>query len=177
VENNRFERLTRSVSSLLSRRNLAGALGLGGITLSVPADAKKKHKHKHKKKKNLKFNDFGCVDVGGKCRGNDANCCSGICQGKKPKNGQKDKSTCVAHNVAGCQADQDGCTEIGTPCGTSGTCVRTTGKASFCALISGGDCGACTKDSECEALVGVGAACVVCAFVCGLDNACMPAAG
>jgi hypothetical protein len=60
----RFDRMTRTFSTVLSRRGLAGALGVAAGTIPGLAAAKKKK---------LKKNAFGCVDVGGKCRGNDAN--------------------------------------------------------------------------------------------------------
>jgi hypothetical protein len=76
MDSHRFDGLTRSVSTLLSRRRLAGALGFGALTFPGLAEARKKHKHKKK----VKFNDLGCVDVGNFCQ-NDDQCCSGICTG------------------------------------------------------------------------------------------------
>jgi hypothetical protein len=162
----RFDHLARSLMNIPSRRgllrSLAGtAIGLAATRLSG-MEAKKKRKNKKPKK--LKLNAFGCVDVGGKCRGNDANCCSGICEGAKPKKGKKDSSTCLAHNAGSCQAGQDVCLGNFAPCGTLGSCLRTTGKASFCGNIS--LCQACTRDTDCEAEFGPGAACGVCTDAC-----------
>src|SRR4051794_8512906 len=120
----RFDGLARSVSTMLSRRTLASALGLGALALPGLAEAKKKHHHKKKKK--VKFNDFGCVDVGRFCKNNDQ-CCSGICEGKK------DKKKCQAHDESTCQAGQDSCAGSPELCTTSaggpGQCVQTTGNA------------------------------------------------
>jgi hypothetical protein len=165
----RFDRLARSFTNASSRRGLlrslaASAIGLAAMRFSGGVEAKKKRKNKIKKPTKLKRNAFGCVDVGGKCRGNSANCCSGICEGEKPKQGKKDTSTCIAHNVGECQADQDVCLGNFAPCGTLGSCLRTTGKASFCGNIS--LCQACTRDTDCEAEFGPGAACGVCADAC-----------
>jgi hypothetical protein len=158
----RFDRFARSLADKPSRRGvlrgLAATMGLAVVHFQSSVEAKTKRK----RKKKLILNAFGCVDVGGKCRGKDANCCSGICQGKKPKKGKKDKSTCVAHNVGECQAGQDFCAGNGVLCGTEAACFRTTGKASFCGALIGGDCRVCSRDSDCEAEFGPGAACVVC---------------
>jgi hypothetical protein len=178
----RFDRLTRSLSRTLPRRRAATLLataGLGVVAGRPPAlDAKKKKK----KKKPLKLNDFGCVNVGGACRGNDANCCSNICEGKKPKKGEKDKSRCVAHDASTCLTGQtrDECgpgedenVSCETSGGTEGVCLTTTGNAPFCASNSG-DCFPCQKDADCIQFCGTGAACVPCALcaLAGLQTAC-----
>jgi hypothetical protein len=125
-----------------------------------------------KRKPKLKRNQFGCVDVGGKCRGKDSNCCSGICDGAKPKKGQKDKSRCRAHDTGtlvgaarGCSAADDSCGPAGnTACTTSlaedGFCHKTTGNAGYCALDA--ECFDCTTDEECVPICGEGAACILC---------------
>ena len=121
-----------------------------------------------KRKKKLKRNEFGCVSVGGKCRGRDKNCCSGICREEKPKKGKKDKSRCVAHDAQGCEAGQiEGfCGGTNVSCttsnGNSGNCNTTTGNAGYCA--DSGDCsaGPCKKDADCIPNFGAGAACVLC---------------
>jgi hypothetical protein len=63
-------------------------LGLGAASFPDVLQAKMK-------RKKLKHNQFGCVEVGNACRGNCANCCSGICQGKKPKKGRKTKAAAL----------------------------------------------------------------------------------
>jgi hypothetical protein len=173
-----FEVAVRQLATRLSRRSLWGVattVALGATTLWHPAgDARKR-----KKAKKLQRNSFGCVDVGDACRGSDANCCSGVCQGKKPKKGEKDKSRCVAHNAGECQADQDVCLSLQEiQCGTNGNCARTTGNASFCADFENSACFDCTKDTDCEADFGAGAACVICAGECELtgNRSCIAAA-
>jgi hypothetical protein len=160
-----FDRLTRSLTDASSRRVLLGglatALSLAALRRPGPATAKKK-----RKKNKIKRNAFGCVDVGQSCRGNDALCCSGICQGKKPKKGKKDKSRCVAHNALDCQAGADSCAGQAVPCGTAGACTITTGAASFCSATGDGACVTCQKDADCEASRGPGAACIVCPGNC-----------
>jgi hypothetical protein len=155
MESDRFDGLTRSVSSLLSRRTLAGALGLGALTLPSLVEAKKKHKHKKKK---VTFNDFGCVDVGKFCK-NSGQCCSGLCEGKKGK------KKCKAHDSSTCQAGQDFCAGLEVVCTTEsgdlGGCAQTTGKAPYCE--ANGDCFDCAKDADCVPICGSGAACIVCA--------------
>jgi hypothetical protein len=170
MDGDRFDRLARVLVGAVSRRALpygfAFTLGLSALARHVRARAKKKRSG---------FNDFGCLDVGKKCRGKNSRCCSNVCQGKKPKQGKKDKSKCVAHSVGGCQPREDSCAGANESCGTGGTCFRTTGKAGFC----GGDiqCMVCRKDSDCHSTLGVGAACVVCESCLAIDGsrtACTP---
>jgi hypothetical protein len=150
----RFDHVTRTFATLLSRRTLAGVLGLGAISLPSLADAKKK---RNKKKRKIKRNSFGCVNVGNVCK-NSGQCCSGICQGKKSK------KKCQAHNTSTCQPGQSicgpnpaGCT---TDTGAPGGCTRTTGSAGYCE--ASGDCFVCQKDADCVPFCGAGAACIVC---------------
>lgn len=156
-----FDSLTRSLAAYRSRRGavrgVAAALGLAATV--VPANAaKKKNRKKVTKPRN---NEFGCLDVGKKCNGKDSKCCSGLCQGKKPKRGKRDKSKCVGHNAGSCLAGFDVCLGVIAQCSTEGFCFQTTGKASFCAGGTG-ICTDCQKDTDCEALgAGPGAACVV----------------
>jgi hypothetical protein len=167
----RLDRLARSLSRTLPRRSVSAlfsAVGLGVFSVR-PADLEAKKK----KKKPLQFNSFGCVDVGGKCRGNDANCCSNICEGKKPKKGEKDKSRCVAHGqstcVAGQREDFCGGDDVGclTDQGLEGRCDTTTGNAGYCTVD--GECSPCKKDKDCQNIaelgpeIGASAACILCA--------------
>jgi hypothetical protein len=171
MDESRFDRVIKTFGRPASRRSAFGilsAFGLaGGAALRILAGVTAKKKRKHKKKdKKPKPNAFGCFNVGQACRGNSANCCSGICEGTKPKKGKTDKSRCVAHNAEDCPAGADACTQDAIACGTGfGRCYQTTGQASFCAGIS--NCAACTKDVDCEALgYGLGAACLACADGC-----------
>jgi hypothetical protein len=80
-----FDTLVRSLVAGSSRRVIARAVGAAlGLSLThalaTVSGAKKKRK---KRKRTLRRNEFGCVNVGDKCRGKGTNCCSGICQGKK----------------------------------------------------------------------------------------------
>jgi hypothetical protein len=164
----RFDEWTRGVMTERTSRRLgvlglaSGAVGLLAERLPDVASAKKRKK---KRKKKLKKNEFGCVDVGGKCRGSDGACCSGVCQGKKPKKGKKDKSVCVDHNVGGCTLDRDICvTGDGqeSACGTAAVCAQTTGKAAFCASQENVDCRICSTDRDCEAQgFPIGSACII----------------
>lgn len=164
-----FDRLARTMRNVSSRRDLVRGLAVAAV-LGARRGPDAEAGSKKKNKKNLNLNSFGCVDVGKPCRGKDARCCSGRCQGKKPKKGEKDKSRCVAHHTGGCQAGQDTCL-VGQdfPCGTDGFCHPTTGKASFCGVYqfeSFNPCTACEKDADCTADFGPGAACIVCPGDC-----------
>jgi hypothetical protein len=165
VNENRFAVVTHSLTSVPSRRDVVrglvgAALGLGVARWPAIVEAKKK-------RKKLERNAFGCVEVGGQCRGKDAACCSGMCQGRKPKKGEKDTSRCVAHDASTCLAGQQeefcgGTTTVSctTSTGASGTCNVTTGKAPYCAYD--GDCIACRKDADCRPGYGPAAACITC---------------
>jgi hypothetical protein len=192
MHTSRLAAMTRSITVLPSRRDVLHGLAGGGLGLALrrtpgAAGAKKNHQHKHKKPK-LERNDFGCVDVGSKCAGNDANCCSGVCEGKKPKKGKKDTSVCVAHDNAGiCFPDTDSCTigeilhcDLDNP---NCLCARTTGNGGFCGDFTGGAvslCRECSRDTDCQDEFGPGAACVVLQGVCTScpdtgRTACVPA--
>jgi hypothetical protein len=167
--------LARSLKDASSRRlfgGLTAALGLTALewpgSLGAKKKRKRKHKHKHKNQKSLVLNAFGCVDVGKECRGDSANCCSGICQGSAPKKGQKDTSVCVAHDASTCQAGQKsvGCGgEADVACvtttGAAGQCQTTTGNGAYCRGIDVAL--ECNRDADCQAEIGPLAACVVCA--------------
>lgn len=167
MNQHRFPALTRAVTGVPSRRDLVRGLvgagiGFGAGQLPRRADAKRRKKPRP--------NAFGCLDVGQPCRGIDERCCSGICQGKKPKKGEKDKSRCVAHHTGGCTADRHECTNpAGAACSAASTeanCFKTTGNAGFCGELEGSsheaNCQPCRTDPDCEALgFAAGSACVI----------------
>jgi hypothetical protein len=185
MEASSFDRLTRSLSAATSRRAIlpslaAAAVGLGMASHLPQVTIAKQDKKERKKKKKLVFNQFGSVDVDSKCRGKDDACCSGLCEGKKPKKGKKDKRHCVAHDTGtGCMAGQrspfcqgmldpasfDGEGMLAGSCTTSagvlGACETTTGNAPYCQRDRA--CARCSKDTECEAVCGQGAVCGLCA--------------
>jgi hypothetical protein len=185
MNSQRFDDLVRTLPMARRRSVLAGLAGglLAALPLPPGRDAEAKKKNKKKRKK-LKRNEFGCVDVGKACRGKNGNCCSGICDGKKPKPGEKDKSRCQAHDESTCVAGQtieecggDDTVECETTSGRGGVCATTTGKGPYC--FFGAACLVCEKDEDCEAVCGAGAACFPCSEECrhtggtacgGLDN-------
>jgi hypothetical protein len=176
----------RALTALPSRRDILRGLagsGLGFVALLdwpngeslVVARKKRGKKKKHRKQlpqppsppPPLPFNQFGCLDIGQSCRGDSSLCCSGICDPKS--------STCVAHNNDVCFADTDFCTS-NTPTLCHGNnpqclCTLTTGNAGFCADLEDFNdlspfCRLCSTDTECQAELGPGAACVVLAGRC-----------
>jgi hypothetical protein len=173
--------LARVFTFIQSRRDVVRGLAGAAVGLTVlhapdTGEAKKKHRKHRRRKLKLQRNEFGCVDVGGHCLGNDANCCSGIGDGRKPKKGKKDSSVCVAHDDAGvCFADTDTCT-IGhnVPCDLDNelcACLITTGNAGFCGDFSDGlesQCRNCVRDTDCQEEFGPGAACVFLGSVCSV---------
>jgi hypothetical protein len=166
-----FDRLTQSIGGGVSRRMMLrlATSAMGGYATPAPATAKGKKKPTP--------NAYGCLSVGQPCRGNDTLCCSGLCHGKKPKKGKRDKRKCAARNSGGCTAAQDSCmVEKNVPCMSNGVCTQTTGDAPFCSRLGVGECVACTKDADCV-LWGPGAACIVCPFACPqTTTACFAAA-
>jgi hypothetical protein len=157
----------RSLTDRATRRDMLRTVAgpvLGGTFVSAAianADAKKERK----KKKKIKFNEFGCVNVGSFCK-TGGQCCSGLCQGKKGKR------RCQAHDGSTCEAGQtDGfCSgvvgEVGCVTSTdgNGVCLTTTGNAPYCA-ISGG-CFPCKSDADCVPFCGPAGACIVCPANC-----------
>ncbi|MGH2614997.1 MAG: hypothetical protein ACRDJC_07145 [Thermomicrobiales bacterium] len=169
MDEHRFAVVTHSLTSVPSRRDVLRGLvgaGLGLCASRLPESAA----GKNGRNKKLQRNAFGCVEVGGKCRGKDAACCSGRCDGKKPRKGQKDTSRCVAHGASTCQPGhhiQDVCGgAANVSCTTStgdtgGACTTTTGNAAYCPREA--HCRACKKDADCQPFCGKEAACIVCA--------------
>ncbi|MFN8661923.1 MAG: hypothetical protein U0075_08530 [Thermomicrobiales bacterium] len=153
-----FDALSKEIPEqpLFRRSVLAGLAGsMLGLIAGGPSDLvakEKKDNDKKRKKKPLQRNEFGCVPVGKHCRGNDSVCCSGVCDGKKPKKGERDRSECVPHDTGGCvKGQQSGfchAGSMGTPCTSSaghpGTCETTTGNAGFC--VATGSCTDCDTD-------------------------------
>jgi hypothetical protein len=177
IDEQLFDELTRraAVGGLLA----VSFLPFAGV---VAAAAKKKrgNRRRRRKRPTLERNQYGCVNLGGKCRGKNTHCCSGRCQGKKPKKREPDASRCVDHDTGGCHAAQDQCATAFSPCGSDGFCYRTTGNASFCGAYDSqwfNPCTACTTDAECRPNFGPGAACIVCPDDCPPPGtACIPAA-
>ena len=161
----RFDDLVRTLPGVSApRRRLL--LGLSAGLLAAPGWRTTTGKQKARKKQ-LQRNAFGCVDVGKACQGNNANCCSGICNGEKPKKGKRDTSRCAGHDASTCPSGLNPtfCGGTDVNCVTSalapGACATTTGNAAFC--FSSVRCLACKKDSDCTANCGAQAACVICA--------------
>jgi hypothetical protein len=156
-----------TVSRRAALAGLAAVLPFTVMLGVADAGSRKKNKKKRKKDKKPKNNAFGCLNVGQACNGKDDKCCSGICDGKKPKKGKKDTSKCVGHDASICQPGLDICLGVLLLCSNgNGACVTTTGNAPFCAGGTG-VCTSCSRDSECVAAgFGIGAACTVCNIEC-----------
>lgn len=163
MDQHRLAALTRWASGLPYRRDVVLGLasaGLGPWSTPVPEAAARKQTRRRK----VRFNAFGCVNVGSFCT-RDGQCCSGVCEGKQGKR------RCRAHDAEGCTASAPPhiCDLGAGPCtsslGDPGFCQTTTGKAGYCA--AGGMCHACATDAECRTaqggLFGPRAACVRCA--------------
>jgi hypothetical protein len=163
-----FDALTRALTARFLRRTFSQGLVRAVVVMALTgcesATAKNgKHTgHAKKRKKPLVFNDFGCLNVGAMCRGKDELCCSGICEGKKPKKGKRDRRRCAAHDTGGCLATTRQCAagSCTTSTGRAGGCVTTTGNAPYCAdTIKGYPC---AKDTDCQPFCGPLAACILC---------------
>lgn len=179
MDANRFHSLARSLTSLLTRRNVLHGLAATGLGLAAfpgwPGDEsaveakkkRKKNKQKHKQPPQVPqspgppFNEFGCLDVGQPCQGDSTLCCSGICD--------PGTSTCIPHNSGVCFEDTDTCT-LGHqfPCSFTNplcTCLLTSGNAGFCGDFKDFDpnanCRFCSQDTDCQEEFGAEAACVL----------------
>ncbi len=172
MDTHRFDALARTLISRASRRGVLAGLASGLLAvlpLTIGGEEIKARKKRRKTKK-PRLNAFGCVNVGQACAGNDGLCCSGSCEGEKPKKGKKDTSRCLAHHSGDCTTALNVCT-VGLPaskCGEAGAdahCLTTTGNAAYCAHMETFDpetnCRPCGKDTDCEADFGPGTACVV----------------
>lgn len=152
MDGTRFDTFIQSLQTEAPRRTTLGLLLGGALGLAGRAESGAK---KRKKRQKPKFNEFGCVNVGGFCQEN-GQCCSGICEAKQ----------CRAHDVSTCRTGQttDFCGGADVVCTTSsdeeGQCHTTTGRAPFCA--ASGNCFACNNDSDCIDVCGLDAACVAC---------------
>jgi hypothetical protein len=161
----------RSLSRRVVLSCLAAIFPLASLLDADDAQARRKRRKKRRKRnkggKSPENNAFGCLNVETACNGDDARCCSGICDGNKPKKGEKDKSRCVAHNVNLCEETFDVCGGVVVTCGLAGACFKTTGNAPFCAG-GNGECIPCQRDADCvNQGFGFGAACVICESECG----------
>jgi len=152
MDASRFDRLTRTLVGMRSRRHLLAAL-LAGLTGSISGNSPTRA-------------GSGCKNVGRKCQ-RAKECCSGICKGKKGK------KRCKGHDSQGCQPKQGGGVCVGMPvaCNTSGgatgSCVTTTGNAGYCAAAGLSECTACKRDADCRTVCGKRAACGHCPNLCG----------
>ncbi len=177
----------RALTAFPSRRDILRGLAGSGLGLAALLDwpnggsqlaaRKKRGKRKKQKKQSPQppssppppppFNTYGCLDIGQSCQGDSSLCCSGVCDPKS--------STCVAHNNDVCFPDTAFCTS-NTPLQCNGNnpqclCTLTTGNAGFCADLEDFNdlspfCRLCSTDTECQAELGPGAACVVLAGAC-----------
>lgn len=105
-DHRRCDAIVQALSGPRPRREalrlLAAALGLATMPIPEMVCARKH------KTKSPRFNEFGCVNVGQSCRGRDDVCCSGMCEGRRPRKGETDRSRCVGHDESTCQAGQRG---------------------------------------------------------------------
>jgi hypothetical protein len=160
----RLAALTRDVAAIPSRRQLLRGLAGAGLDLGLGWGRRPNQTAANKKRKRKRRqptpNAYGCLNVDAPCQ-SAAQCCSGICSGKKGK------KRCRAHDVGVCRAGQTigFCGGMNSPCNLvstyTGVCGTTTGNAGFC--VGGGDCYPCTVDAQCRPFCGAGAACVRCA--------------
>jgi hypothetical protein len=176
VDPDRFDTLVRRYCRGSSRRRLVAALATVALgspwaaVLDGSAGKGKKRKKRRKKRQTNQppqFNEFGCVDVGGRCTNADQ-CCSGICEG-----GKSDKR-CLAHDTSGCEAglhsalcvDPSASRGCRTPADLQGECDTTTGNAGYCSafdvFIENQNCRPCRRDVDCQPFCGAQAACIRC---------------
>jgi hypothetical protein len=158
MDTHHFDALTIALGRWSTRRGVLTFLApLVLVTHRDAAGADKRKQRKKKRKKAPAVNQFGCLNVGKRCR-KAKRCCSGICAGPKGK------ERCKAHDRRGCPATAAGVCFDGT-CTTSsgdpGRCMPTTGNASYCGA-DGSPCVACTRDADCRGRCGPDAACITC---------------
>jgi hypothetical protein len=156
-----FDALTKILGRWSTRRGVLAVLALP--VLVTHRDAAEADKRK-KRKNAPSVNQFGCLNVGKRCR-RAKRCCSGICAGPKGK------ERCKAHDRGGCPVTEAGVCINGTcttSSGDAGFCMPTTGNAGYCGADST-PCVACSKDADCRARCGPDAACITCGL-CALEG-------
>jgi hypothetical protein len=193
MDTNRFTELASLLRTAPSRREvlrgfIAAGLGLSVLRRPEALDARKGKKRPKKQKNNA----FGCLNVGQPCRGKDDKCCSGICQGRKPRKGKKDTSKCAAHGAGTCDQEALGICTGAVPalatCNNRSNCAcfQTTGASRYCAELFGpglSQCAACLRDADCVAMgLPSGSACApvsqgFCAGTCPGGMACLVPCG
>ena len=193
MDQHRVPTLTRSLTSIPSRRDVLRGLVGAGFGLGVarfPAITEARKKKKGKKKKTPKSpqsqpNQYGCLSVGATCQ-NAGQCCSGICEGKQ----------CRAHGAGTCGQELRGVCIFGIAdaaqhvCDNNANCgcYRTTADSVYCTAglyLQEGDpkCADCQKDADCLALgYPPGSACApvsrgFCAGFCPTGMACLVPCG
>jgi hypothetical protein len=155
MDRHRFDALAKTLGGGSTRRGVLTLFVPSGLAMRRDRVAAKKRNKKRRKAPPL--NQFGCLDVGRRCR-KTKHCCSGICAG--PEN----KKRCRSHDVGGCPVAEVGSCFNGactTRTGDAGLCMPTTGNAGYCGADST-PCIACNKDADCRERCGSGAACVTC---------------
>jgi hypothetical protein len=167
----------------VSRRRVILWSFLAGLPLGCGGQEAMAGKRGRKAKQKIRRNEFGCVSVGSFCR-NDAQCCTGLCDGKKGKR------RCSGHGAGTCNQEAEGVCQslnpISTACNNRADCAcfRTTGDSSVCAELfcvrpGCSECAVCRSDADCVALgLPPGAACAavaegLCAGVCETGMACL----
>jgi hypothetical protein len=167
----RFDTLTRFVGSRTSRRAAVG-LTVAGLLASATPDADAARCSKAKPCPECKR----CRQRRCKPKGNGTACSAGACQ----------NGVCTRNYAGTCDATtpQDNCGTMTCNNRTGCFCHVTVGGAFFCGKDEDAQCNNCTKNSDCIASMGVGAACLsyanvptsVCAAACAASNnrVCVP---
>ncbi|MCC7024100.1 MAG: hypothetical protein IT338_14850 [Thermomicrobiales bacterium] len=109
---------------------------------------------------------LGCKSAGKRCR-KSAECCEGICKGKKKRRRCRRRVCKPGQTFNECGGVSLTCTSVE---GNLGTCATTTSNKGYCA--SGVYCIPCTTDADCVSHCGPHAACLDCAIYCGAGKAC-----
>lgn len=147
MDGSQFDNGIRSIAE--SRRSLlAVVLAATAARLGVSAtDARKKRKPKKRKPKKAAPNEFGCLEVGDPCK-NAAQCCSGICEGKKCRS--HDTGTCNQKGPEICVIDPP----LSLTCDNDATCrcfATTAGSIACTRFEPAVSCVECQRDPDCEA--------------------------
>lgn len=168
MDGKQFDHLIRLAAQ--PRRSLFGWVlaGAAGFVAAPGSEARKKQKRKRKQQPTVTPNDFGCRNVGDPCA-SEAQCCSGLCEGKPGKR------RCQAHDNGGCVAGAtiSGCGGSDVACaigpGEEGLCGTTTGNAAYC--MGPPFDYPCRTDLDCQMAdggrLGARAACIRCAGATG----------
>lgn len=155
MDDHRFDTMTKRIAAVSSRRSLLGGLAGGALAALLGRAAAGQEAARGGGGRPT----GRCLGEKKECR-RGAQCCSGVCKGKRGK-----KKCRRAPGQGTCTTDRNVCA-VGNPgIGCNGdfacACAVTTGGTAFCGSLFGDSCAACASGADCVGLgFPAGSACI-----------------